>query len=89
MIEIELRKTNIAAYGSVEVKSNVSPICKLARLLIADHDLFEPVRVTRNGTQCFSVIPLWRWARVSANEPSGMSVRLGRYRANRYTETGE
>lgn len=85
----ECRETGrpVAAYDDRSVTDYRSPLTKLARALIADHDMFEIVSVCRDGRQVFKPAPLWAFARVTAAEPVGQSVRLTKYRQDpRFSE---
>ena len=82
MLTIHLSGCDTAQTDTVKVIDKRSPICKLARKLIADHDMFEPVRVVRNGLPVFKTAPLWVFAMPTASEPPGQSVHLARYRSD-------
>ena len=72
-----------AECGSMNVVCIKTPVAKLARKAIAEgHDFCTPLRVMRDGTQCFKTAPLWVFARIVATEPSSGSVRMVKYRAD-------
>lgn len=67
-----------------ENASRGSPICDMARLLIArGRSPWELCQVWRNGTLCFADMPLARWAEKYVAEPDGgfHSARFRRWRA--------
>ena len=82
MLTIELHGTDEAHCGALSVKDKKSPVCKLARKLIGEHDVCATVQVSRRGTPVFNPVALWRLARMTASEPVGSSVRLTEYRSN-------
>lgn len=83
MITIELTGMNEAAACGRHIKGRgySSPLCKMARDLIADgyaaHDI---AMIRRDGVLCFAPSPLSYWADRDVSEGDAYSVRMVKHK---------
>ncbi len=85
VIRVELSERDhdrvpVAACDIAEVASASSPICKLARELLAlGVDPNTPLSIWRVRTKCFNDVPLGRWAELVVDE-GGTGTVFRRYK---------
>ena len=60
--------------------STISALCR--QIIASGADPHTPVKVTREGTPCFNLRPVWAWAGQTVVEEAKRSARFVPYRAD-------